>query len=218
MSRLFVALILVLVAGTASAETYQITQGSSQICTLCADNGDGSCSTSTSAFNVSVDVDSSGLCKEDGNIATVVSRLNGGLPAALGAGGGLKVDGSGTPLSVTISATGATVFPELDATKVVVPIAATIANGQTGSAITTGCSGSCRRVSFCNTGTSNPICVKFVSNGSTAYPIPARAAASSALQCVTFQNVTNSYWDSAISTNGLVCTGGSTVLVIPEDD
>lgn len=41
------------------------------------------------------------------DIGTVVTRLAGGLPAALGAGGGLKVDGSGTalPVSGTVTVT-----------------------------------------------------------------------------------------------------------------
>lgn len=220
MSRFLVALTLTLVlVGTARADTYSIGQGNAQVCALCVDNGDGLCSTSTSAFSVSVDATASNMCKETGgNLATLVTKLNGGLPAALGAGGGIKIDGSGTALPVTISATGATVFPELDASKVLVPVSATIANSQASASISTGCTGSCRRVTFCNTGTTNPICVKFASGWTVAYPIPARAAASSALQCISFQNVTTAYWNSTISADGVTCTGGSTTLVIPEDD
>lgn len=213
--RALLVLTLCLVAGAVRAETYPITQGSSQICTLCSDNGDGSCSTSTSAFTVSVDVDSSGLCREDGNVATLVTRLNGGLPAALGSGGGLKVDGSGTPLSVTISATGATVMPEIDASKALQPVFATVTNSTETSQFTTGCTGSCRRVTVCNTSTTATGCVKLNSGWTTGYPVYPRGSTGPPT-CVSFQNV--SYVAGGTNEAGL-CNGADVPFAVyPEDD
>ena len=107
-----------------------------------------------------------------------------------------------------------TAIPEYDASKVKEPIIATIATGNAASSITTGCTGSCRRVTYCNTGTTNPICLKFSNSWTASYPIPARAAATSPNQCVAFSSVTTSYWD----TNTSGCSGGTTVAVFPEDD
>lgn len=46
------------------------------------------------------DAESSGLATE-AKQDTQITKLNGGLPAALGAGGGVKIDGSGTALPVS---------------------------------------------------------------------------------------------------------------------
>lgn len=40
---------------------------------------------------------------EIARLDTVITKLNGGLPAALGAGGGVKIDGSGTALPVSLA-------------------------------------------------------------------------------------------------------------------
>ena len=122
-----------------------------------------------------------------------------------------------TPLSVSISATGAAVFPEFDASKMVAPTVTTVANSQSASAITHGFTGSCRRVTVCNAGTTNPICIKFSNAWSRGLYLPARAATTSAMSCVSATNVTNIYGDSNTSTSPS-CAGGSDVYVIPEDD
>lgn len=57
----------------------------------------------------------------DGTVVAILKRLrtllNGGLPAALGAGGGVKIDGSGTavPVSGTVGVTGVSTEATLDA-------------------------------------------------------------------------------------------------------
>lgn len=119
--------------------------------------------------------------------------------------------------TVSTSATGANVFPEFDASKMVAPTVTTVANSQSASAITHGCTGACRRVTVCNAGTTNPICIKFSNAWSRGLYLPARAAATSAMSCVSAYNVTSIYGDSNTSTSP-TCAGGSDVYVIPEDD
>lgn len=72
---------------------------------------------------------------DNGTVVAILKRirtlLNGGLPAALGAGGGLKVDGSGTALPVTDSAL-STTNTDLGATNETAPASDTASSGLNG--------------------------------------------------------------------------------------
>lgn len=120
-----------------------------------------------------------------------------------------------TPMPVAISATGASVFPEFDASKVLVPVFADVATGTETSAFTTGCTGACRRVTVCNLGTTGTGCVKLNSGWTTGYPIYPRGATGSP-SCLSFYNVSYIAGDT---NEASLCTGNTVSYgIFPEDD
>lgn len=135
--------------------------------------------------------------------APYTGAKTGQLPAALGAGGGLKVDGSGTDLPVTI---------EYDADDVLSSFYEAVSTGRGTYQPTLGGSAPYDKCTACNLGTANPVCIRGKTGITRGKVVSARAAATSPPDCVGFRNVSTLEIDT--STTG--CSGGSTVEITCE--
>lgn len=91
MKRIALSLIILALAVSARAETRPIAAGTpAGVVTLCGDDGDGNCTLGGAGLDVS------GSTVDLGDIgpAATAALQGGGMPAALGAGGGIKSEGS----------------------------------------------------------------------------------------------------------------------------